>query len=258
MSHLLSELQDQVFVITLNRIAKHNAFDDILLKDLQACLEAAIANPAVRVIMLKAEGKHFSAGADLGWMQRMAAFSAEENVADAMILANVMHTLYQSPKPTIAVVQGAAYGGGIGLVAACDIAIASRTARFCFSEVRIGLIPAVISPYVVRAIGARAAKWLFMSADEITAERARQLQLVQYCVEPEELLPFAIEEARKIALYPPQAVADCKSLVDTVCNRPVDQSLLQETATLIANKRVSGEGQKGLKAFLDKQTQNRS
>ena len=165
MSDVLSELQEHVLLITLNRIKKHNAFDDTLLNDLQLILDHAQDNQQVRVIILKSNGRHFSAGADLAWMQRMATFSEEENLADAKRLAHLMYSLYNSKKPTIAMVQGAAMGGGAGLVAACDVAIASHTAHFCFSEVKLGLIPAVISPYVIKAIGARAATSLFMSAE---------------------------------------------------------------------------------------------
>ncbi len=253
MSELLTELQDKVFILTLNRINKHNAFDDKLLSQFQEKLNEAIANPQVRVILLKANGPHFSAGADLSWMQRMAQFNEEENLVDALILAQVMKTLYQCPKPTIAAVQGGAFGGGAGLVAACDIAIASTEAKFCFPEVKLGLIPAVISPYVVKAIGERAAKWLFMSAQPFDAEQAKQLNLIQFCVKSGALANFALTYARQIAELAPQAVADCKTLINKVCDKPVTDELVHETAVLIAKKRVSTEGQKGLQAFLKKE-----
>ncbi|MCC5014103.1 MULTISPECIES: enoyl-CoA hydratase-related protein [unclassified Legionella] len=254
MTDLLSELHDRVFIITLNRPGKHNAFDDNLLAALQQLLDEAISNPQARVILLKANGKHFSAGADLAWMQRMAQFSEEENLQDALVLARVMHTLHISPKPTIAMVQGAAYGGGAGLVAASDLAIASPTARFCFSEVKLGLVPAVISPYVVKAIGERTAKWLFMTAEIFDAEEAKKLQLVQHCVAEEELLAFTVNYAQQIARLAPEAVKACKTLVSQVAARPINEELLQQTATLIAKKRVSAEGQRGLTAFLNKET----
>lgn len=256
MSDLLTELADRVYIISLNRIEKHNAFDDQLLAELQSTLDQAITNPQVRAIILRANGKHFSAGADLSWMQRMAAFSEEENVQDALVLAKVMHTLHHSPKPTLAVVQGAAFGGGAGLAAACDIALAATTARFCFSEVKLGLIPAVISPYVVKAIGERAAKHLFMTAEIFDAEKARNLQLVQHCVSEEKLDDFSLDYAQGITRLAPQAVSACKTLVDQVSNKPVDQQVLEQTALLIAKKRVSAEGQLGLKAFLNKETAN--
>ncbi|MFC3909202.1 enoyl-CoA hydratase-related protein [Legionella dresdenensis] len=254
MDDLITELHHTVYVITFNRIHKHNAFDDQLLNNLQARLDEAIHNPQVRSIVLNANGKHFSAGADLSWMQRMATYSEQENLADAMVLAKVMNTLYESPKPTIAAVHGAAYGGGAGLAAACDIAIAADTARFCFSEVRLGLIPAVISPYVVKAIGERAARWLFMSADVFEAKQAKELGLIHYCISEEELLMFTLEYAQKISQLAPQAVADCKLLVNQVSNQPVTDKVISHTASLIAKKRVSAEGQRGLHAFLNKET----
>lgn len=256
MNDLLCEQQDQIFTITLNRVAKHNAFDDNLLQALQEILDVAIKDPQVRVIILKANGKHFSAGADANWMQKMAQYSEEENVEDAMVLAKVIYTLYSSPKPTIAMVQGAAYGGGAGLVAACDIAIASPSARFCFSEVKLGLIPAVISPYVIKAMGERATKWLFMSAETIDAERAKSLNLIHHCVPEEELAAFTHHYAQQICNWAPNAVSECKRLVDSVQGKPLNRALLHQTAAIIAKRRVSTEGQKGLHAFLHKETPN--
>lgn len=254
MTTLLNETQGHVHLITLNRVEKHNAFDDNLLADLQRFLDEAIANPTVRVIVLKAHGRHFSAGADLAWMQRMAHFTEVENVADARVLARVMYTLNQSPKPTIAMVQGAAFGGGAGLVAACDMAIAAHTATFCFSEVKLGLIPAVISPYVIKAIGERAATWLFMSAEIIDAKRALELQLVQHCVPEETLLAYTLNYAQQIAQRAPGAVRASKALVRQIAGLPINENLQHLTATLIAKQRVSAEGQQGLQAFLNKET----
>ena len=254
MSDILSELQENVLMITFNRIKKHNAFDDTLLAELHVLLTHAQNNPQVSVIVLKANGRHFSAGADLAWMQRMATFSEEENLADAKLLAQVMSTLYQSAKPTLAMVQGAAMGGGAGLVAACDIAIAAHTARFCFSEVKLGLIPAVISPYVIKAIGERAAIGLFMSAETFDAKRAKELQLVQHCVSEDELLSFTLNLANQIAQWPPQAVSAAKALVRQVATLPMNDELQHLTATLIAKQRATPEAQHGLNAFLNKGT----
>ena len=180
-------------------------------------------------------------------------YTEAENIADALRLANVMYTLHKSPTPTLAMVQGSAFGGGAGLVAACDIAIAATTARFCFSEVKIGLIPAVISPYVIKAIGERAAKWLFMSAEVFDANQAKTLGLIHHCVEESELLPFTLRYAEQLCVCLPEAVTASKQLVDTVQGRPINEALLLETAKLIAEKRVSDEGQAGLHAFLTKQ-----
>ncbi len=252
MTHLLTHQHNQIQWITFNRIDKHNAFDDILLTDLCQSIQQAEANPDVRVIVISAHGKHFSAGADLQWMQRMIGYTEAENKADADILAQTLYTLYHCTKPTIAMVQGAAFGGGAGLVAACDIAVAAHQAQFCFSEVKLGLIPAVISPYVIRAIGERAATWLFMSAQVIDAHKAVELQLVQHCVPNDTLQSFTTELACQIAKWPSQAVIDAKSLVKQVAKQPIDTAIKDLTATLIAKKRVSNEAQQALQAFLHK------
>lgn len=254
MADLLCEIQDKVMIIALNRCEKQNAFDDQLLLALQARLEEGIANPKVHVILLRANGRHFSAGADAQWMQRMASFSESENQQDAMVLAQLMHSLHHCPKPTIAAVHGAAYGGGAGLVAACDIAIAADNAKFCFSEVKLGLIPAVISPYVIKAMGERVTQWLFMSAEVFSAEQAQAYKLVHICTSEAELTAFAIDYAKKLANLAPQAVKECKQLIATVANQPIDNRLITKTAQLIAQKRISAEGQQGLLAFLNKKT----
>lgn len=256
MSDLIDEIEDHIYLLTLNRVDKQNAFDDKLLVELKKCFDEAIKNPAVRVIVLKANGKHFSAGADIAWMQRMAQFSKDENHKDAMVLANLMATIYHSTKPTLAMVQGSAFGGGAGLVAACDIAIAADNARFCFSEVKLGLIPAVISPYVIKAIGARAAKALFMTAELFDAQRAHSLQLVQHVVPEDTLLDFTLQYALQISQNAPDSVRAAKKLVDEVSNKPINDELNYYTAALIAQKRVSAEGQKGLQAFLNKEKPN--
>lgn len=256
MSDLLSEIQDRVCFLTLNRVSKNNAFDNYLLAEIHTQLEAAIQNTQVRVIVLKANGTHFCAGADLAWMQSMANFSEEENFKDTMILGNLMYHLHQSPKPTIAMIQGSAFGGGAGLAAACDIAIATTSARFCFSEVKLGLIPAVISPYVVKAIGERAAQILFMSGEVFDASRALSLNLIHHCVPEDSLLDFTVNYARQISNNAPEAVIQSKSLARYVADKPIDEELVYYTASLIAHKRISAEGQKGLKAFLNKETPN--
>lgn len=256
MSDLVYEIENHLGLLTLNRVSKSNAFDNHLLAQMQTCLDKAIADPQVRVIILKANGKHFSAGADLGWMQEMAGFSEAENLKDALVLGKLMHTLNQSPKPTLAMVHGSAFGGGAGLAAACDICIASSSARFCFSEVKLGLIPAVISPYVVKAIGERSAKALFMSAEIFAAPKALALNLVQHCVPEENLEEFTRNYATQISNNAPEAVQAAKKLAAYVADKPIDTELVQYTASLIAKKRVSIEGQKGLNAFLNKETPN--
>lgn len=248
--------QDAVCTLTLNRVDKHNAFDDRLIKHLNTLLQSAINDDSVRVIRLAGEGNNFSAGADLHWMQRMAEYSEEENVKDSLELARLMQLLHRCPKPTIACVQGAAMGGGVGLVAACDIAIATQDAHFCFSEVKLGLIPAVISPYVIKAIGARLATRYFVSAERISAQRALQIGLISELCANEDLNQVSMNLALRIAANAPQAVQLSKSLIHTVDKSNIDEQLMRYTAEQIAQKRVSSEGQKGLHAFLSKQKPN--
>ena len=256
MSDLLVEVQDKLCFLTINRVEKRNAFDNHLLAQMHLELNKANENPKVRVIILKAKGDHFSAGADMAWMKSMAQFSKEENVNDALILGNLMHGLYCSPKPTIAMVQGSAFGGGAGLAAACSIAIAAQTARFCFSEVKLGLVPAVISPYVVKALGERAAQMLFMSAEVFDATRALALNLVQHCVHEDNLLEFTITYATQISNNAPGAVKKSLQLARYVANKPINEELVHYTASLIAEQRISPEGQHGLNAFLNKEAPN--
>ncbi len=254
MNDLLVETSESTFFITFNRLDKNNAFDDHLLKALLEHIRQANQDPSIRTIVLQANGQHFSAGADLEWMKRMAQFSEQENKQDALVLAEVMNALYTSTKPTLAIVQGGAYGGGAGIACACDIAIARDDAVFCFSEVKLGLIPAVISPYVVNAIGARQANWLFSTAEVIDAERAFQLGLVQYVKAHNELDTFLKKLTQRVARLAPQAVNDSKKLVQSIHALPITDSLIEKTAELIAKKRVSKEGQLGIQAFLNKQT----
>jgi methylglutaconyl-CoA hydratase len=256
MPDLLIEIKEQTLFLTLNRIDKHNAFDDNLLHSLQLALESSATAPELRLIILKAHGKHFSAGADVSWMQRVINYSEEDNIADAKILASVMSTLHHHPLPTIAMVQGAAFGGGAGLVAACDLAIASEDASFCFSEVKLGLIPAVISPYIIKAIGERAALSLFLTGEVFDAHRALELQLINQCVPRVELLAKTLALSELIKAYAPMAVKAIKSLVRQVSGRPLNEALEHLTAGLIAKQRVSPEGQQGLKAFIEKHTKS--
>lgn len=256
MNDLVYEVEDNLALITMNRVSKQNAFDNHLLAALQQQLDKAISDDKVKVIILKANGNHFCAGADLAWMQSMASFSEEDNLKDSMILGNLMHSLHHSPKPTIAMIHGSAFGGGAGLAAACDIAIAATTARFCFSEVKLGLIPAVISPYVVKAIGLRNAQMLFMSAEVFDATRAYAFNLVQRCVPADELLSTTLAYAKQISANAPEAVRMAKKLARYVADKSIDEELVYHTASLIAEKRVSAEGQRGLNAFLNKESPN--
>lgn len=238
--------------ITMARPEKHNAFDDGLIADLTAAFETAGRDDGARVVVLEAEGKSFSAGADLGWMQRMADYSEAENLADARKLAAMMRTLNELPRPTIARVQGAAFGGGVGLVAACDIALASQAASFCLSEARLGLIPSVISPYVVEAIGARAARRYFQTAERFDAEEAHALGLVHEVVPRERLDSRLAELVDHLLDNGPGAMAASKKLIRRVACGPVDDAMVEDTARRIADIRATEEGREGVRAFLEK------
>ncbi|MFS1703136.1 enoyl-CoA hydratase/isomerase family protein [Alteromonas sp. AMM-1] len=238
--------------ITLNRPEKHNAFDDVMIAELTRCFEQAGSDPAVRAVVLASNGKNFCAGADAGWMQRMAAYSEVQNRTDALQLAAMLQTLYRLPKPTIARVQGAAFGGAVGLIACCDIAIACKLSKFCLSEVKLGLIPATISPYVIEAMGKRVAKRYFQTAEVFSAYRARRLGLVSEAVSEEQLDDEVNTLLSALLRNGPNAVAQAKALVDKVAGAPIDGTMMQTTSDWIARIRVSEEGQEGLNAFLEK------
>ncbi len=243
-----------IATITLNRPEVHNAFDNVLIHELLLILRRLEADAEVKVIVLKAAGKNFSAGADLNWMRRMVGYSYEENLQDARVLSDLMHTLKFLAKPVIARVQGAVYGGGVGLVACCDIAVASTDAIFCLSEVRIGLTPSVISPYIITAIGERAARRYCLTAEQISAQEALRLGLVAE-VTPLEQLDATLQQIISHLLQNgPQAVVAVKSLINRVSRDPYGEENVQKNAELIAVMRVSAEGQEGLTAFLEKRT----
>ncbi|MBO6782366.1 MAG: enoyl-CoA hydratase/isomerase family protein [Alphaproteobacteria bacterium] len=246
------EMSGPVGTVTLDRAEKHNAFDDALIADLTDAFERLGDDSAVRVVVLAGEGRSFSAGADLGWMARMADYSDAENLDDARKLAGMMRALNEMPKPTVARVHGAAIGGGVGLVAACDIAIASERAVFCLSEVRLGLIPAVISPYVVEAIGARAARRYFQTAERFDAATAQRLGLVHEVVK-DKALDGGVEEIVEMLLRNgPAAMAAAKDLIRRVSAGPVDEAMIGDTAQRIADIRATDEGREGVGAFLEK------
>jgi methylglutaconyl-CoA hydratase len=240
--------------VALDRPDLHNAFDDALVAALTAALDRLGRDDAVRVVLLAARGKSFSAGADLHWMRRTAGYSREENLRNARALAALMRTLDGLPKPTIALVQGAAYGGGVGLVACCDVALASPRATFCLSEVKLGLVPAVISPYVVAAIGPRAARRYALTAEPFDAAEARRIGLVHEVVEEDGLRAAGERVSEALLRNGPRAVAAAKALVVRVARAPLDDALVAETAERIATIRASDEGREGLAAFLEKRT----
>jgi len=254
---LLTEIDSEgVATVTLNRPEIHNAFDDKLIRDLGETFDRLSQNPAIRVLVLAANGKSFSAGGDLNWMKRMADYTEDENRSDAATLAAMLHKLDTFPAPTIARVQGDAFGGGVGLVSCCDMAVASERASFCLSEVKIGLLPATISPYVINAIGARQARRYFVTAERIEAGRAREIGLVsEVC--PESELDLNVQKlVNAITDNGPHAVAMSKQLAMSMSNRVITQELQAQTSNLIAAVRVSPEGQEGLSAFLEKRAPN--
>lgn len=245
-------IQNHIATITLNRPEIHNAFDDNLIKQLSENLCIINEDQNIRAVILKAEGKHFCSGADLNWMQRVAKYSHEENIQDAYVLSNLLKTLNTLNKPTIALVQGVVFGGGLGLVAACDIAIAEVNAQFCFSEVKIGLIPAVISPYCIAAIGERAARRYFLTGEKFSVKEALRLNLIHHIVPMHELEKAGLELAETLLKNSPQAVTKAKKLIAEVQHETSNSRLLYLTAEWIADIRTSPEGQEGINAFLEK------
>ena len=238
--------------ITLDNPEKRNAFDDRIIASLTEAFEQAGANEQIRVVVLQASGKHFSAGADLNWMRAMGTLDAQQNQDDALRLAQLMQSIDQCAKPVIARVQGAAFGGALGLICAADMAVAAENARFCLSEVRLGIVPAVISPYVVRAMGPRQANRYFMTAEVIPADRALQLGIAHEVV-PEEQLDQAVNQLVTALLAGgPAAQLEARELIARVCTGPIDQAMLNDTAECIARLRTGTEGQEGLSAFLEK------
>lgn len=239
-----------VATLRLKRPEVHNAFDDIMIAELLAALKSVEENDNARVLVLCSEGKNFSAGADLNWMRSMADKNYQQNVDDAGELGRLMEHLDRLSKPSIALVQGAAFGGAVGLAACCDIVLAQPRSSFCLSEVKIGLIPAVISPYVVRTLGERQSRRYMLTAERFFADKAQKLGLVNDVVEDfDEPLNQLLDA---LLANSPQAVGACKELIRAVGSRPIDESVRQHTITAIAEIRVSEEGQEGLSAFLEK------
>ena len=237
--------------VTLNRPQVHNAFDEDLISGLTGALRALERNPEVRVVVLAAEGKSFSAGGDLNWMKRMAMATGKKNLDDALGLAGLMRTLDDLSKPTIARVQGPAYGGGVGLIAACDIAIACREAAFALSEVRLGLIPAVIGPYVIQAMGARRARRYFLTGERFDAAEAYRIGLVHDICEMDDLDGHVQLAAGQLLMGGPKALAAAKKLIADAAARPLDGELSRDTAARIAELRAGDEGREGVAAFLE-------
>jgi methylglutaconyl-CoA hydratase len=249
---LLSTDARGVATLTLNRPERHNAFDEAIVARLTGALRKLAEDDAIRVLVIRGAGRSFSAGGDIEWMRRMSGASFEDNLNDARALAEMMGLLDNFPKPTIAFVHGAAYGGGVGIVACCDIAIATERATFCLSEARLGIIPAIIGPFVIRAIGARQARRLMLTAETISAARARSIGLVHEAAPEEtasELLAGIVDALLRCA---PGAQKQAKIFIARDAGRTIDEGLAQDSAHLLALLRASGEGREGLSAFLEK------
>lgn len=245
-----------VATLTLNRPEVHNAFDDKMIAELIGILDNLAADDTVRILVLKANGKNFSAGADLNWMRAMADKDYQQNLDDADELAELMHKLDRFSKPSIALVQGAAFGGAIGLVACCDIAIAADDASFCLSEVKIGLVPAVISPYVMRALGERQSRRYFITAERFSANTALDLGLLHQVVANEQLENTADGFIQNLLQNSPAAIKAAKTLIHNIYNRKIGNNVIAHTTQAIAEIRVSEQGQEGLTAFLNKRKPN--
>ena len=238
--------------ITLTMPEIRNAFSDEVIQDITAAFADVGGRADVRAVVLAAEGPAFCAGANLHWMRRMADYTREENLADAGKLATMLRTIAECPKPTIARVQGDVYAGGMGLVAACDMAVSVDTAWYCLSEVKIGLAPATISPYVIRAMGARAAQRYFLTAERFTAAEAHRIGFVHEVVTADALDAKVDELLKALTSASPAAVVACKTLVADVVGRDIDEGLIAYTVEAIADIRASAEGREGVQAFLNK------
>ena len=246
-------VSERVARITLTRPEVRNAFNDEVIQQLKTAFEDVGARDDVRAVVLAAEGPAFCAGADLNWMRRMADYTREENRADAGQLAAMLQAIYACPKPTVAAVQGDVFAGGMGLVAACDMAVSVSSATYCLSEVKLGLIPATISPYVIRAMGARAAHRYFLTAERFTAQEAHRIGFVHELVDgPEALAAQVAALAQALCNASPAAVRSCKKLVQDVAEREIDAALIAATVEGIADIRASEQGREGVQSFLQK------
>ena len=252
MNHLTIHIEALVATVTLNRPEVRNAFNQEVIAEMtQAFVELGLRED-VRCVVLAANGPAFCAGADLNWMRSMADYTYDQNMEDANRLATMLQAVYECPKPVIARIQGDVYAGGMGLVAACDIAVSADTAGYCLSEVKLGLIPATISPYVIRAMGARAAHRYFLTAERFEAAEALRMGFVHEVVTAEVLDAKVAEIVKALVSAGPEAVKLCKQLVQDVAGQPITPELTQMTVQGIADVRVSPEGREGVQSFLQK------
>ena len=245
-----------VATVTLNRPEVRNAFNDEVITELTQAFTQLGHDDQVRAIVLAASGSAFCAGADLNWMRRMADYTHAENLADAAALAEMLRVIYTCPKPTVARIQGDVYAGGMGLVAACDMAVSVDTANYCLSEVKLGLYPATISPYVIRAMGARAAHRYFLTAERFDAAEALRIGFVHAVVPAEQLDDKVNEFTKALVTASPNAVRECKALLQDVAGQEIDAALIARTVQGIARIRASAEGKEGVQSFLQKRKPN--
>jgi len=248
---VLYKAEKNVAYVTLNRPDVHNAFDDVMIRELTEAFDDIGKRQEVRAVVLSGEGKSFCAGADLNWMRRVKDYSYDDNLCESLELSDMLYKIYASPKPTIARVNGAAIGGGTGLVAVCDIAVAAETAKFSFSEVKLGLIPACISPYVLRKCGEGRCREFFLTGERLTADKALSAGLVNVIVPPEELDAAVDHYLSQLLSSGPEAITTCKELLRNVPQMSHDE-VKKYTAEVIARIRMSDEGQEGMAAFLEK------
>ena len=249
---LTLQVENLVATVTLNRPEVRNSFNDVLIAELTSVFTGLAQKDGVDLVVLAANGKSFCAGADLTWMKAMANYSYEENIADAKLLAKMLETMYHFPKPLIAKVQGDAYGGGVGLAAICDIVVASEEAHFCLSEARLGLLPATISPYVIKALGEQACRRYFITSERFSASEAHRLGFV-HILSQSSALDLCVEKvAQSILQNGPAAVIECKKLVQDYASKDIDAALIQDSVERIATIRCSKEAQHRMKSFLEK------
>lgn len=251
---ILSRPQGRFGSVRLNRPDVHNAFNEQMIQELHAAFTTLGKDASIRAIVLRGTGKSFCAGADLNWMRKMVNYTFTENVQDAHALAAMLRMIHDCPKPVIAAVHGAAFGGGVGLLAACDIVIATENGSFCLSEVKLGLLPAVISPFVLQKIGAGSARRYFLTAERFSAATALEIGLISEVVVDAETLDARIEALVDLIIgNGPEAVAQCKQLLSHLCNHDWNRAT-DITTKMIAERRASVEGQEGMHAFLEKRS----
>ena len=256
MKYLQLTVLDGVATLVLSRPEVRNAFNDEVIAELTQAFTQLGQDRHVRAVVLAAIGPAFCAGADLNWMRRMADYTRAENVADAGQLAEMLRVIYECPKPTVARIQGDVFAGGMGLVAACDMAVSVDTANFCLSEVKLGLIPATISPYVIRAMGARAAHRYFLTAERFDAQEAHRIGFIHSVVSADALDAKVAEITQALVSASPAAVKACKQLVQDVAGREISADLIARTVQGIADIRSSAQGKEGVQSFLQKRKPN--